>query len=245
MNHSRNMLWAATSVAAAVTMMGLLPGAAWGAAARPQAQSSCVALGTYRVRQSSLAESAVRPHASQGRRMRTTTASPVHPWDFQGTLIISAYTGCGIPTRGTFSMSRAMAGPPPAQPITPNPSGRCSGPCPRPVTGLLGVSGTFAQDTVHGADPLYVTVSAAMTMTRPGPPHGPLCSDETGCPPFTVITSTVAFTSVTGYLQGGVTAGSSVTLSFLPPPAPHSAVAPVALTVMAGRGPQPLAAGRS
>ncbi len=84
-------------------------------------------------------------------------------------------------------------------------------------TGVISATGTFAQDAAHASDPLYGTVSATLTTARPGPVQGRPCSPQTGCPPATIITSTVTITQVTGYLQA-MLGGQRAILSFLPPP---------------------------
>ncbi len=83
--------------------------------------------------------------------------------------------------------------------------------------GIVAANGAFAQDPTHGTDPTYILVSAVITSVRPGPALGVPCSERYGCPAPSVITSTVAFTDVTGYLQVAAD-GASATLSVLPPP---------------------------
>ncbi len=113
------------------------------------------------------------------------------------------------------------------------------GPCGFPVTGVISATGSFGQDTAHAGDPLYVLVSATITTARPGPRQGHPCSARTGCPPATVIMSTVTMTNVTGYLQAA-SDGQRVVLSFLPPPLSASDAAPLPLVLNGWRGVQPI-----
>src|SRR5205814_1689545 len=101
-------------------------------------------------------------------------------------------------------------------------------PCGLPPTGVISATGQFVQDPMHPSDPVYVTVSATVTTARLRPQLGIPCSNVTGCPPSSVMTSTATFTDITGYLQVPPPAGQMVTLSFLPPPTASTDVAPTA-----------------
>ena len=91
------------------------------------------------------------------------------------------------------------------------------------------------EDPSHPHDATYVLVSATVTTARRRPGRGLPCAPATGCPPAMVITSTVTFRDVTGYLQVPP-AGQRVTLSFLLPPVASTGVAPTALVLQGWRG---------
>ncbi len=233
-------------VVGAVAVLGAVGGATRGAPAQARGvlpQAACAAVGTYQVGPRIVPE-----------RSRTRSGGPSAPaapapgsamawpgWMVRGTLTLSAYSGCGQPTAGTFSMQRSVVGPPIERPRGRGVAIPCAmeGPCGFPVTGVISATGAFTQDAAHAADPLYVTVNATITTARPGPQQGRPCSTQTGCPPATVITSTVTMTNVTGYLQAAASDGQRIVLSFLPPPASASDVGPTALVLDGWRGGQP------
>lgn len=208
---------------------------------------SCAALGTYHIGSSG-------PHVTPqqlgtgsgvssvtGRPSRAGAAIAIAPWLLTGTLTISAYSGCGQSTSGSFAVRRSLVGPPIERPGAARASIACVAgpPCGFPVTGVISATGSLAQDPAHPQDPTYVTVSATVVTARPGPRMGRPCSATTGCPPSTVIKSTVTFSNVTGYLQTA-SDGQTATLSFLPPPAANSGQPPTVMTLIATRGVQPL-----
>lgn len=227
MYQSRHLM-AKVALPLAVTLIGV-PAAAFRAdpaqhrTLAPQAQ--CAAVGTYGVGGPPYPESSTRPKASPG-SSGTGAAFSV----LRGTLVVSAYRGCGTPTLGTFSVRRIIVGPVPAR--SPN--------ILVPLTGVEGASGTFSQDPAHAGDPLYVRVSATITSTRPAPPLGLACRPNSGCPAYRVITSTLAFTDVTGYLQLPPPMGQTAILSFLPPPPSTSSSAPSALVLAGTRRGRPV-----
>ena len=198
-------------------------------AAGRQTGASCSALGTYQVGPS------VKPHSTRSSHTGGA-ASPtsrqgiiVWPeWTLSGTLTISAYTACGSGTLGSFAVQRANLGPPGVE--RPNHAAIvCADVCSWPQPGIVALAGTFAQDTRHPTDAMYVTVSATITTTRRGPALGRPCSTQQECPSPIVITSTTAISDITGYLQVASTSytatsgappttSSTATLSFLPPP---------------------------
>jgi len=230
-----------------VAVLGALGGATRRAPVQARGtlpQTACAALGAYHIGSRILPERAgTRPGVSSGtaRPGRATAAIVARPWLLRGTLTLSGYSGCGQPTAGTFSIQRSVVGPPIERPRGQRTAMMCplEGSCGFPVTGVLSATGTFAHDAAHAADPLYVTVSATITAARPGPQQGRTCSTQTGCPPATVIMSTVTMTNVTGYLQAAASDGQRVVLSFLPPPTSASDAAPTPLVLDGWRGVQP------
>ena len=231
-----------------VVVLGALGGAMRNApmqAQRALPQASCAALGAYQIGPRIMPErSGGRSGVSSGtvRPGRATTAIVSRPWLLRGTLTLSGYTGCGQLTRGTFSIQRSVVGPPIERPRGQGAAIMCplDGPCGFPVTGVISATGSFTQDAAHASDPLYVLVSATITTARPGPQQGRPCSTQTGCPPATVIMSTVTLTNVTGYLQATATDSQRVILSFLPPPTSASDAAPTPLVLDGRRGVQPI-----
>jgi len=210
-------------------------------------QTACAALGAYQIGPRILPErSGARSGMSSGVAgpRHAATANVSQPWLLRGTLTLSGYSGCGQPTAGTFSIRRGAIGPPIEQPRGQGATMMCplEGSCGFPVTGVISATGAFTQDAAHATDPLYVTVSATITTARSDPRQGRPCSTQTGCPPATVITSTVTMTNVTGYLQAVASNGQRVVLSFLPPPTPASDVAPTPMALYGWRGVQPIPA---
>jgi len=170
-------------------------------------------------------------------------AAPTFSW--QGTLILSGYSGCGQSngrTAGTFSIQRGIDEPPIEQPRRQGAKIACPLPldlerrCGFPALGVVSAVGRFTWDAMHPSDALYVTVSAVVTTTRRGPELGIPCSVERGCPPPTIITSTVVITAISGYLQATASDGRRVVLSFLPPPAADTSVVPTPLVLYGWRG---------
>ncbi len=204
---------------------------------------SCAALGTYHI--GSIGSRILPEQPGTGSGVSSVAGRPSHagaalaiaPWLLTGTLTISSYSGCGQPTSGAFTVQRSLMGPVIERPGAPRTSIACVAgpPCGFPVTGVISATGSFAQDTIHPQDPTYVTVSATVVTGRPGPQMGRPCSTNTGCPPSTVIKSTVTFSNVTGYLQTA-SDGQTATLSFLPPPAANSGQPPAVMTLVATRG---------
>lgn len=204
----------------------------------------CAALGTYQIGPRALP---MRPHprahsGTQPRRSAPAGRPVVIAWPvsaLRGTLTISAYSACGQPTAGTFSVQRLLVRPP-IQPyhraIKAIP---CAEVCGWPPAGVITATGSFSQDALHPHDATFVTVSATITSTRPGPPMGRPCSATYGCPPPSVIISSVSFSAVTGYLQV-VPGGQSAILTFLPPPSANNAAAPQPLTLQGWRGGLPM-----
>ena len=225
---------------------GALVGAARGTTAQARgapSKMSCAVVGTYYIGPRVMPEqSHARPGVLSvaGRPSRPTTAIAIGPWTSTGTLTISAYSGCGQSTSGAFTVRRSLMGPPIERPQTGRTSIACIAgrPCGFPVTGVISATGSFAQDVAHPQDPTYVTVSATVVTGRPGPQLGRPCSADTGCPPPTVIRSTVTFSNVTGYLQT-TSDGQTATLSFLPPPA-NGGQPPAVMALVATRGVRPL-----
>jgi len=208
---------------------------------RPLPAAACSALGTYQIGPRILPMGARRGAPSsltvgQTRRgSRSAGASPPS-WLLRGTLTIAAYSGCGQATAGTFAVQQSPMGPLFARPPTGRASIACDAgrPCGLPMTGVLSATGTFAQDVTHPQDPVYTTISATVVTARPGPQTGRPCAIDAGCPPVTVMTSTVTFSGVTGYLQTTAT-GQAATLSFLPPPAVNDGQGPTAVVLTGTR----------
>jgi hypothetical protein len=172
------------------------------AQARTAHQGLCSTLGTY-----TIAQPAERgtPGVPPARSRPGPGGVPITPvWLLRGQLVLAAYTGCGGTTSGTFAAQLGVVGGPPRSPAPR--TALCATPCgPPPAvlpsTAISRITGSFVQDPAHAADPLYTRVSATITSTRPGPPPGRPCARQTGCPLPSVITSTMAITAVTGYLQ--------------------------------------------
>jgi len=231
-----------------VTILGALGGATRRAPVQARGilpRTACAALGAYQIGARIVPERAgTHPGVSSGtaRPGRATTAIVSRPWLLRGTLTLSGYSGCGQPTAGTFSIQRSVVGPPIERPRGQGATMMCplEGSCGFPVTGVISATGSFTQDAAHASDPLYVLVSATITTARPGPQQGRPCSTQTGCPPATVIMSTVTMTNVTGYLQATATDSQRVILSFLPPPTSASDAAPTPLVLDGRRGVQPI-----
>ncbi|GAC1431163.1 MAG: hypothetical protein NVSMB65_04640 [Chloroflexota bacterium] len=243
---------AQAAVIGAVLMMTDVPAVLLAAplvhASARTSQAACAAAGTYFV-----GPRIIPGVQRSGRRaapiggQRATAAAPsvaqLYPfWGLRGQVVIASYGPCGTPTSGTFSVRRLPVGPPVErvtgtgqQPMRGS-AIACALPC-WPPTGVAQATGRFVADPAHPDDPLYVRVDATITSTRAAPSMGRPCSTARGCPPATVITSTVTFVGVTGYLQvaGTATAGTA-TLSFLPPPTRTDLASPQALTLIGWRG---------
>ena len=216
------------------------------ASGRPARTSApCAALGTYQI------GAPVIPNAMSAPGKPTTPPTPTHVMvvvPFQplaGSLTISSYSACGQPTSGTFTARRTLLEPPGFE--RPNRAAIvCAMHC-WPAPGIVSIAGSFVQDPLHPGDPTYVSVSATMTTTRTGPPLGRACSTTQPCSMGVPITSTVAITGITGYLQvgaassaaqpSGPTVGTqSATLSFLPPPAAGTTEIPSVVVLSGWRG---------
>ena len=162
---------AALAMAATLALLGIVTVAARNMAMGHRyggpLQAPCAALGTYQVGPRILPAATRWTARLQGRPAQSSDrsiASAGQPWMLRGTLVLSAYSGCGQSTMGTFAVRRTMIGPP----LGPGSRARCSGPCPQPVAGVLAATGTITQDAAHATNPLYVRVSAIITATRPG-----------------------------------------------------------------------------
>jgi len=213
-----------------VAVLGALVLGGLGIALRPsrvgaalmQAPTACAALGQYQVGPRVLplaSPPAIRPTPAHSHAPARLIAFSF----LRGTLTLSSYSGCGERTDGRFAIARAYEGPLPG-PEQPRAPHHVAIACPEQgmycgvvPMGIVAASGAFAQDPTHGTDPTYILVSAVITSVRPGTALGVPCSERYGCPAPSVITSTVAFTDVTGYLQVAAD-GASATLSVLPPP---------------------------
>ena len=243
-------LLAAAVVVGAGALGGLTGLNAVQATTRVAAGSACAAVGVYLVGPRVL-PMAPAPNRSGAPLAQVPggTASALTTYylgALRGSLRIRSYSGCGAPTAGTFAVTRVAMGPPierNAAPGAARPGIACRPACYAPV-GVQSATGAFAQDPRHPSDPLYVAVSATITSTRLGPQMGRPCSTRDGCPPPSVITSTITLSDVTGYLQ--VSADSNpgaATLAFLPPPSPRDTPAqPLTLQGWRGGGtiaPQP------
>jgi hypothetical protein len=228
------------------TVIGL-PGAATrtarGQAVPAAQQGHCAVLGTYHVgpRVLPLAGAAQGRAGVQTPVAGQATVVPAIAWPaefLRGTLAISAYTGCGGATIGSFAVHWTPGGPPIDGPRRGAPAMPCAVPCWLPPAGVISATGRFVQDPMHPHDATYVLVSATVTTARLRPQRGSPCSNVTDCPPSMVMTATATatFTDVTGYLQVPPPAGQRVTLSFLPPPGASTDVAPTAMVLQGWRG---------
>lgn len=197
-------------------------------------QASCAATGTYFVGPRVLPMDVQPPRSEPRGRGIAPKTYPALTYVLRGTITVTSYGGCGQPTAGSFNIRREPVGPI----VRPQSQGMATGVCPtlcvQPATGLAGATGTFARDPLHAGDPTYVIVTATITSARPGPQQGRPCSTQSGCPLPNVITSTVAMTNVTGYLQ--IASGRAVALSFLPPPTNGQAPSAVVLNGYRGGG---------
>jgi hypothetical protein len=220
--------------------------------------ATCAALGTYQIGSQFVPAGQAPLKMGKPGVTATSASKPAYVlpgWTLQGTLTLSSYTGCGTPTRGSFTVSRKIAG----NPVTPQsqsgsrPAIVCRVPCWQPPTGIVTATGQFVQDPAHPNDPLYLSVNATITTVYPGPRMGRPCSVQYGCPGVSLITSTVSMNAVTGYLvvsgvgKAVATSGSAnaraampssvqqVTLSFLPPPT-RGATSSTVLVLDAWRG---------
>lgn len=146
----------------------------------------CLALGNYPV-----GPRAMSAHVAPGQGVQP----PRSPWRLAGNIILHAYTRCGRPTAGSFSIQGDLMGMPLVQDGVTVP---CPSSCLGPSLARITATGTFAQDAAHAHDALYVAVTATITSTVAGR------------------RSRVTLSRLLGYMQ--VSPGQNVTLSFLPPP---------------------------
>lgn len=212
------------------------------AAAMATEAATCGAMGTYAVGRFGRVTPNAPPSTTSTPGGTAGSEQTVYPFtQLQGTLSIATYSGCGTTTAGAFTVHRTVSGLPRVQPQQGG-SGQKAGPsviscgiqC-LPGTGVSSATGRFTQDPAHPNDPAYVMVSATITTTRASVQMGRPCTSK-GCPPPVVITSTMIFTDVTGYLQVPAGTPQTVTLSFLPPPDDKSMAAPMALALVGNRG---------
>ncbi len=211
---------------------GLLAGgppAAAPVSATTVAQNSCAALGTYQIDQPLVPRTLNLHRASSARPPEQSPRIPAR-WFLRGQLTLTAYTGCGRPTQGAFAVQRVLVQPPQREAPTGRPP--CSASCAL-ETNVVRVTGRITQDPTHASDPHAVLVSGIVTTTRPGPLQGRACSPRTGCPPPSVITSTVALGPAPGALQVG-DATQTLTLTFVRPPFPGETAAGHAHLVLRG-----------
>ena len=170
--------------------------------------TSCAALGNYPV---GARAAAMQAHVAS----RTNRQPPPSPWRLAGNVILSAFTGCGPPTAGTFSVQGVLMGTPVQQGgITVTVP--CAASCLGPALATISAIGTFKQDAAYAHDPLYVTVAATLTQVHAGRP------------------SQVVLTHIMGYLQ--VAPGQTAALSFFPPPTVRLGSLPLALVLYGWRG---------
>jgi len=157
-----------------------------------------------------------------------------------GTVTLSSYSPCGVPTAGSFAV-HALLRPPYPYPAPPRPGGFGSGAViAQPAifgTTVLTATGTFLQDPGHPKDPGYVSVSGTISYGRYGYGCAPICDQPQGrgaiaCPPDgcgqpgkPVVSRVATFTGITGYLRLQARPPAAVALLFLPPPEPATSVA--------------------
>jgi hypothetical protein len=214
------------------------PAVVWRLApAQAAGKAACAAVGTYQIGSGIGVMAPPMPGSPQTGPGGSSIAMPYPVTELSGTLTIATYSGCGTPTTGTFKVRRVLAHVPRVQPQQGTSKQTIVGPCIGclQVAGVSSATGSFTQDTGHANDPRYVSVSGTIVSTRPGIEMGRPCTVQ-GCPPASVITSTVVFTDVTGYLQVAQGTPGEVTLSVLPPPDDTSMTAPTALILTGSRG---------
>lgn len=155
------------------------------------AETGCAALGNYPVGP----RAALQAHVSS----RLGIEPPLSPWRLAGNVILSAYTGCGQPTAGTFSIQGELMGSPVAESGNITVTLPCAQACLGPALATISGHGAFHQDATHPSDPLYVSVDAVLVtgVGKSRPAHAIL-------------------SKVMGYLQ--VRPGHSARLTVLPPP---------------------------
>jgi hypothetical protein len=202
-------------------------------ASSPRNSASCTNVGTYRVGVPLLPR-----YQPNGQSTGSTSMLYPIPYPFvgslSGSLAITSYTTCGVPTAGSFSVRLAKPRMVGIQPLGPRGSTGQPGPSVVAVpiisdTTVLSATGSFAQDPAHAGDPLYLLVSATVTYghfqagCRLCPyqnSRAPIaCAAELPCTIVgkIIVTRKVTFSYVTGYLTFAAPP-STVALSFLPPP---------------------------
>jgi hypothetical protein len=180
----------------------------------PATASNCAALGDY----------PVGPRDAASARSGLAIQPPRSPWRLAGNIIVAAYTGCGVPTAGTFSIQGQLAG-------TPGQTGDgstvdmpCAASCLGPPLAAISGTGTFRQDGTHPRDPLYISVDAALTRTVSG------------------IRSRTVLRGIMGYLDVAPAQHVRLTVllppgfSFLPASTVRAGVLPVPLVIYGWRG---------
>ncbi len=152
---------------------------------RPARPVGCAALGAY----------PTGPRVVAAVARAAGVQPPPSPWRLVGTITLTAYSGCGHPSAGAFSVRGLLMG-------TPQATGGltitvpCAQSCLGPPLAAMSATGTFRQD---GQDPLSVTVTATLRGARATRGH-----------------AQAALGGVQGYVE--VVPGESVRLTVLPPP---------------------------
>lgn len=188
----RFVTWA-TALTATVLMPGALNGSmlpVTAHATRRAHSMSCAALGNYPVGPRAV----LQAHALS----RQSILPPPSPWRLAGNINISAYSGCGPPTAGTFSIHGILMGAPVVQSNGITVTVPCASSCLGPKLAEITARGAFSQEAAHARNPIYVTVNAAISSV------------------VARRNTRIAVADLTGYLQ--VQPGQTAELSFLPPP---------------------------
>lgn len=205
-----------------------------------QAHSStaaCPALGTYTLNRPFPPPLVQAPRGSN--QLPPTYAYP-YWWTgaLSGTITLSSYSACGVPTAGSFSVHLTRfryGGPLPEVPQNSRTAGGTAIAVPLPIlagTTVLTATGTIAQDAAHANDGTYTTVGATIIYGRETLSCPPLCGAQpeggtircvpVACEPSEVVTRTATFSGITGYLRVQPGTPYAVALSFLPPPDPKA-----------------------
>jgi len=224
----------AVLVMAALLLSGTLVAQSPAAArvsAPPRASAPCAALGTYQIGPRAVPRTLSLHRAPPAQRQEHALQIPAR-WVLQGRLTLTAYTGCGRPTQGTFVVQRALVHLPTRETPTRAVAAPCTASCAL-ETDVVSATGRVTQDPAHAGDPLWVLVSAMITTTRPGPPLGRPCSPA-GCPPPTAIITAVTITDVVGVLHVGAVT-PTLTLTFPRPPSAGGTQAPRPLVLTGQR----------
>lgn len=213
---------------------------------RHASKAGCDALGTYHVGPT-IPPPVINPPQTSGQGASTpgvAIAYPIMGGTLAGTITLTAYTGCGSPTVGSFTVALSRYRGP--LPMTTN-SGTGKGQVTeqgtatyvaQPIIGgttVLTATGTFKQDPAHPTDPSYLSVDASVTYGRYILSCPPLCGAQKapgtmmcvpmGCHTGETISRVADFTAVTGYLSLQTGKPATLALSFLPPPDPKAITA--------------------